>query len=70
MKKFTILFVCLLLMGFSSLFGQEIKVTGTVTDKSDGSPLPGVSVVVKGTVTGTATDVSGKYSLSVPTELP
>ncbi len=67
MKKFTILFVCLLFMGFSSLFGQEIKVTGTVTDNTDGSPLPGVSVVIQGTVTGTATDVSGKFTLSVPT---
>ncbi|HYW95612.1 MAG TPA: SusC/RagA family TonB-linked outer membrane protein, partial [Bacteroidales bacterium] len=68
MKKFTILFVCLLLMGFSSLLGQEIQVTGTVTDKTDGGPLPGVSVVVKGTVTGTATDVSGKYSITVPSD--
>ncbi len=68
MKKFTILFVCLLLLGFTSLMAQEITVSGTVTDKTDGSALPGVSVVVKGTVTGTATDVSGHYSLQVPSD--
>ena len=39
------------------------KVTGTVTDIS-GSPLPGVSVVVKGTINGTITDANGKYSIS------
>jgi TonB-linked SusC/RagA family outer membrane protein len=40
-------------------------VTGRVTDEK-GEGLPGVSVVVKGTTTGTATDVNGGYSLNVP----
>jgi TonB-linked SusC/RagA family outer membrane protein len=39
-------------------------VTGTVT--ADGSPLPGVTVVVKGTTVGTVTSPDGEYSLSVP----
>src|SRR5690606_2123995 len=43
----------------------EQVVTGTVTDQS-GEPLPGVTVSVDGTTTGTATDIDGKYSLAVP----
>ena len=35
---------------------QEKTITGVVTDADDGSPLPGVSVVIKGTHLGTATD--------------
>ena len=45
-----------------SLFGQEKQIKGTVTDAS-GSPLPGVNVTIKGTVTGTVTDINGNYSI-------
>jgi TonB-linked SusC/RagA family outer membrane protein len=45
--------------------GQTRDVTGTVTDET-GSPLPGVSVVVKGTSNGTVTDADGKFALPVP----
>jgi TonB-linked SusC/RagA family outer membrane protein len=44
---------------------QQQKVSGTVKDEN-GNPLPGVTVVVEGTTTGTVTDVSGKYSIDVP----
>lgn len=40
-------------------------ITGTVTDTKDGSTLPGVSVVVKGTIDGTISDISGNYSIKV-----
>src|SRR5689334_4962488 len=43
----------------------EITVTGQVKDDK-GEGLPGVSVLLKGTTTGTATDAQGKYSLRVP----
>jgi hypothetical protein len=42
---------------------QKKSVSGNVTD-STGSPLPGVSVVVKGTTNGTITDSNGIFSLS------
>lgn len=42
---------------------DQKPVTGVVVDET-GSPLPGVSVVVKGTATGTITDLDGKYSLA------
>src|SRR5690554_611836 len=44
---------------------MDVTVRGTVTDAS-GQPLPGVTVSVPGTTIGTATDIDGKYSLSVP----
>jgi len=45
----------------------DITVTGTVTD-TDGESIPGVTVFVPGTTTGTATDLMGKYSITVPEE--
>lgn len=42
-----------------------IEIKGRVTD-ADGQPLPGVSVVLKGSVTGASTDIDGNYSISVP----
>jgi hypothetical protein len=42
---------------------QQKQITGTVTDENN-NPLPGVTVLVKGTSIGTLTDVSGKYSIS------
>ncbi len=39
-------------------------ISGTVTDAESGMPLPGANVIVVGTVTGTATDVDGRYTLS------
>jgi TonB-linked SusC/RagA family outer membrane protein len=44
---------------------QGIIVTGTVVD-NDGLPMPGVNVVVKGTLHGAVTDFDGKYSITVP----
>ena len=45
---------------------QEIRISGTVI--SDGEPLPGVSVQIKGETTGTNTDMDGKYSISAPSD--
>lgn len=44
---------------------EELRITGTVKDNL-GHVLPGVTVLVKGTTIGVATDVDGKYELSVP----
>jgi len=41
-------------------------VTGTVSGEDDGTPVPGVNVVVKGSSTGTVTDIDGKYQVGVP----
>ncbi|OUS00521.1 SusC/RagA family TonB-linked outer membrane protein [Flavobacteriales bacterium 33_180_T64] len=44
-------------------FAQEKTVTGTVTTADDGLPLPGASVIVKGTTRGVQTDFDGNYSI-------
>lgn len=47
---------------------ESITVSGTITDAETGSPLPGATVIVEGTTTGTAADAQGNYSLQVPGE--
>lgn len=49
-------------------FAQERRVTGKVTDATDGSPIPGATVLVKGTTRGTQTDAQGNYSVQVPAD--
>ncbi|MBC7919748.1 MAG: TonB-dependent receptor plug domain-containing protein, partial [Ferruginibacter sp.] len=55
----------LALLGGTGSFAQN-RVTGTVTSVADNTPLPGVSVLVKGTTTGTSTDATGKYAIAAP----
>lgn len=64
MKKI-LLIMCAIAISWGS-YAQNVTVSGTVTSTEDGSVLPGVNVLVKGTTTGTATDADGKYSLNVP----
>ena len=59
------LFLMLIVQGFS--WAQEREVTGTVKDEA-GTPLPVVTVVVKGTSHGVATDFNGNYSIKVPND--
>lgn len=61
MKQFSILIV-LFLLGTLTLFSQEMKVSGTVTDDF-GDPIPGVNVVVAKTTQGELTDFDGNYSI-------
>lgn len=67
MKNFLIVCGLLLFLG-SNLFGQQIRVTGTVVDANDRTTLPGVSVFVKGTTQGTVTDMNGRYELTVASD--
>ncbi len=56
--------MALLLFGVSLVSAQQnLSVSGVVTDADDGNPLVGVSVQIKGTTTGTITDLNGRYSL-------
>ncbi|HPT14842.1 MAG TPA: TonB-dependent receptor [Bacteroidales bacterium] len=48
------------------LWGQTIQVSGKVTSSSDGSPIPGATVQVKGTQQGTTSDVTGTYKIEAP----
>ncbi len=47
-------------------WAQTRSVTGKVTSAEDGSTLPGVNVILKGTTTGTVTDIDGNYRVTVP----
>ncbi|WP_209329271.1 SusC/RagA family TonB-linked outer membrane protein [Lunatimonas salinarum] len=59
------LFVLILLVSANSAFAQSITVSGTVFDENK-APLPGVSILVKNSTTGTVTDLDGRYQLNVP----
>lgn len=61
-----IIFFSLFLAMSSAVAFSQMKVNGTVTSAEDNSPLPGVSVLVKGTQTGTITDINGYYEITVP----
>jgi TonB-dependent starch-binding outer membrane protein SusC len=54
--------VLFLLVGYV-VFGQQVSITGRVTDAEDGSSIPGVSIAIKGTSGGTVTRLNGEYSL-------
>ncbi|RAJ21033.1 SusC/RagA family TonB-linked outer membrane protein [Pedobacter cryoconitis] len=64
-KFFSALFCVLLFTLYNSTngFSQQKTVTGKVTDKSDGSPLPGVTIKVQGSAAGTTTNSNGEYAL-------
>src|ERR1700749_4627551 len=64
MKKLLLVSLCLLMLSITQVFAQNRTVTGTVTAKEDGLPLPGVTVKVKGTTNGTQTNGAGKFTLS------
>ena len=66
MKKLLLVILCFLLLFTARVFAQNRTVTGTVTAKEDGLPIPGVTVKVRGTGVGTQTNTSGKFSLSAP----
>ncbi|RPD96742.1 SusC/RagA family TonB-linked outer membrane protein [Aureibaculum marinum] len=63
-KKIKFTFLLFFTTSFALLFAQDINVSGTVVDES-GGPLPGVTILVKGTRQGTATDFNGNYQISV-----
>lgn len=64
--KLLFLNLFLLMVLLSSSISAQQKVTGIVTDAADGTPIPGVAVVVEGTTIGTLSDFDGNYSIEVP----
>ncbi|HMV91387.1 MAG TPA: carboxypeptidase-like regulatory domain-containing protein, partial [Cyclobacteriaceae bacterium] len=62
----SLLIMLCLLTGLHDLWAQDRTISGKVTAAEDGSALPGVSVVLKGTAVGTQTDGTGSYTLTVP----
>ena len=61
-----IIFSFLLVLGLTQMaFAQSQTVSGTITEAETGMPLPGVTVMEKGTSNGTSTDFDGNFSLNV-----
>lgn len=65
MKKLLLVSLCILFFSIQ-IFAQDRTIKGTVTAKDDGGPIPGASVRVVGSNTGTQTSADGKYSITVP----
>lgn len=66
MKKSLLSLIAVLLIVANSAMAQTRTITGTVTAKEDGLPIPGVNILVKGSSLGAQTDASGKYSIALP----
>lgn len=65
MKKIKMLFVAIAMLACGLAYGQNITVTGVVTDASTGEPLSGAAILVKGTPQGVVADNDGRYSIVV-----
>jgi TonB-linked SusC/RagA family outer membrane protein len=66
MKKKLLLLVSLLTIGLQFLIAQGVSITGTVIESGTNLPLTGVNIIIKGTTSGTVSDLNGKYTLTVP----
>ncbi len=66
MKKYLLLLLSFIACSHFA-FSQSSVISGTVVTQEDGSALPGVNIIVKGTGSGTVTDIDGNFSLNVAT---
>lgn len=64
-KVFKCLFVFALFFAAPVLYAQEMILSGEVKDDATGEPVIGANVSVKGSTTGTSTDIDGNFSLRV-----
>jgi TonB-linked SusC/RagA family outer membrane protein len=64
MKKLLLIMIGLALL--CDAYSQSVTISGTVYDADTQSPLPGVSIVVKGSIGGTVSDAQGKYRIEIP----
>ena len=64
--RLSLMLVAILLI--QNVQAQERTISGKVTSSEDGSAVPGVNVILKGTTVGTVTDFDGNYKLTVPVE--
>ena len=67
-RRFGQLSLLMLIVGTTSVMAQSVQhtVSGSVTSSEDGMPMPGVSIVLKGTTQGVSSDFDGNYSINVP----
>lgn len=65
--RFSFILLCIMSTSFSFSQDKELKIIGVVTDTQN-NPLPGVSVLIKGTSTGVVSNLDGKYVISIPNQ--
>lgn len=65
-NNYRLIFSFLVLLLPAHLWAQGTRITGRVTSESDGQPIPGVNIVVKGTTIGVSSDANGNYNVAVP----
>jgi len=65
-KRIARLFMLLFMLAGLSAYGQTGRINGTVVDGTTGETLPGASVLVEGTTTGSITDFDGRFEFSAP----
>ncbi|MDR1332663.1 MAG: SusC/RagA family TonB-linked outer membrane protein [Tannerella sp.] len=66
-QKLTLAFLLCFAIGLQHLFAQQtVQATGSIVSEEDGEPLIGAAIMVRGTSTGTTTDINGNFSLAVP----
>ncbi|MGC9343919.1 MAG: SusC/RagA family TonB-linked outer membrane protein, partial [Bacteroidales bacterium] len=66
MKKLALLFAFLAFCSLNLLLAQTRQITGVITSAQDNSPLPGATIMVKGTTIGAISRPDGAYTISVP----
>ncbi len=66
MKRKIVFLGLFVFLGLQLALAQTRQITGTVISAEYGDPMPGISVIVKGTTIGTATDGDGRYTVNVP----
>ncbi len=62
-----LLHIAFVLFTIVQISAQQLTISGVVTSSSDGLPLPGVNVIIKGTKTGTQTNLDGLYTITAKT---
>ncbi len=66
LKKITVFAIVLFCLVGASVYGQDVKIKGTVISASDGIPISGASIMVQNSKIGVTTDENGNYSIEVP----
>lgn len=66
MKQVKLFFTALFIFALSVSYAQNIKISGVVSDASNGDAIPFASITVKGTKTGISADENGNYSITAP----
>eukprot|EP01029_Cantina_marsupialis_P023157 TRINITY_DN572_c0_g8_i3.p1 TRINITY_DN572_c0_g8~~TRINITY_DN572_c0_g8_i3.p1 ORF type:complete len:997 (-),score=105.67 TRINITY_DN572_c0_g8_i3:12608-15598(-) len=64
MKRLLLLFLLFIGLGVSTYAQKTINISGRVTEAGSDFPIPGVTVLVKGTTTGSTTDMDGRYNIT------